>query len=86
VTNKVVGEIKGLPANHGAQVLRMERGSMSASKEQHAGCVDAKTLSLIKSIPLTGRPNNISVAKDGKKLYVAIATVPGAVEVIDTAT
>src|SRR4030095_12556678 len=48
--------------------------------------VDAKTLAVIKSIPLPARPNNISVSKDGKKVYVAIAALPGAVEVIDTTT
>jgi len=87
VTNKVVGEIKGLPANHGAQGSPDgTRIYVSVEGNNTLAVVDAKTLSLIKSIPLTGRPNNISVAKDGKKLYVAIATVPGAVEVIDTAT
>lgn len=86
-TNKVVGEIKGLPANHGAQASPDgARIYVSVEGNNTLAAVDAKTLSIIKSIPLTGRPNNISVSKDGKKVYVAIAAVPGAVEVIDTAT
>src|SRR4029077_21018111 len=48
--------------------------------------VDTKTLKVIKSIALTGHPNNISISKDGKRVYVAIAAAPGAVDVIDTAT
>src|SRR6185369_3654846 len=34
----------------------------------------------------TGHPNNISIGKDGKRVYVGIAVAPGTVDVIDTAT
>ena len=86
-TNKVVGEIKGLPANHGAAGSPDgTRIYVSVEGNNSFAVVDAKTLALIKSIPLTGRPNNIAVSKDGKKVYVAIAALPGAVEVIDTTT
>jgi DNA-binding beta-propeller fold protein YncE len=47
--------------------------------------VDVKTLKVTKRIPLSGRPNNVDVAKDGSYVYVAIAQAPGAVDVIDTA-
>jgi YVTN family beta-propeller protein len=47
--------------------------------------VDAKTLKVFKRIPLSGRPNNVDVSKDGSHVYVAIAQAPGAVDVIDTA-
>jgi YVTN family beta-propeller protein len=84
-TNKVVGEIKGLPANHGAQASTDgTRIYVSVEGNNSFAIVDSKTLSVIKSIPLSGRPNNIAVSKDGRKVYVAIAAVPGAVEVIDT--
>jgi YVTN family beta-propeller protein len=86
-TNKVVGEIKGLPANHGA--IGSPDGTrlyISVEGDSTLAVVDAKTLSIIKSIKLTARPNNLAVAKDGKKVYVAISALPGAVEVIDTAT
>jgi YVTN family beta-propeller protein len=86
-TNKVVGEIKGLPANHGA--IASPDGTriyISVEGNNTLAVVDAKTLSIIKSIPLTARPNNVTITKDGKKVYVAIAALPGAVEVIDTAS
>lgn len=86
-TNKVVGEIKGLPANHGA--IGSPDGTrlyISVEGDSTLAVVDAKTLSIIKSIKLTARPNNLTVTKDGKKVYVAISALPGAVEVIDAAT
>jgi YVTN family beta-propeller protein len=86
-TNKVVGEIKGLPANHGAiGSPDGKRLYISVEGNSTLAVVDAKTLQITKSIPLTGRPNNLAVTNDGKKVYVAIAALPGAVEVIDTAT
>jgi YVTN family beta-propeller protein len=84
-TNKVIGEIKGLPANHGAAASPDgTRIYVSVEGNNSFAIVDVKTLAIIKSIPLSGRPNNITVSKDGKKVYVAIAAQPGAVEVIDT--
>ncbi len=86
-TNKVVGEIKGLPANHGATGSPDgTRIYVSVEGNNTLAVVDAKTLEVIKSIPLKARPNNIAVSKDGKKVYVAIAALPGYVEVIDATT
>lgn len=83
-TNKVVGEIKGLPANHGAQASPDgTKIYVTVEGNNTFAIVDAKTLAVIKSIPLSGRPNNVAVSKDGKKVYVAIAAQPGAIEVID---
>jgi YVTN family beta-propeller protein len=48
--------------------------------------VDAKTLKVIRNIPLSGKPNNVAIAKDGRRVYVAIAVAPGVVDVIDTAS
>jgi YVTN family beta-propeller protein len=84
-TQKVVGEIKGLPANHG--VTGAPDGSrfyITSEAKRSVEVIDAKTLGLIKSIPLSGRPNNISITPNGRKLYVAIRTEPGGVDVIDT--
>jgi YVTN family beta-propeller protein len=43
-------------------------------------------LTVTKRIPLSGHPNNIAIGKDGRRVYVAIAQAPGAVDVIDTAS
>jgi YVTN family beta-propeller protein len=86
-THKIVGEIKGIPINHGAAASPDGRRLyFSGEAERTLDVVDVKTLAVIKKIPLSGRPNNISIAKDGKKVYVGIAAQPGAVDVIDTAT
>ena len=85
VTNKVVGVIKGIEVNHGAAAAPDgSRYYVSNEAESTLDFVDAKTLKIIKNVPLTGHPNNISISKDGKRVYVAIARKPGAVDVVDT--
>jgi len=87
VTNKVVGEIKGIEANHGAAVA--PDGSkfyITNEAESTLDVANAKTLTVTKHIPLTNHPNNVSVSKDGKRVYVAIVAGAGAVDVIDTTT
>ena len=86
-TNTIAGEIKGVPINHGAAAL--PDGSLfffSSEAEQTLHVVDGKSLQTTKKIPLTGRPNNISISKDGARIYVGIVSSPGAVDVIDTRT
>src|SRR5215471_3534733 len=86
-TNKVVGIIKGIEVNHGAAAAPDgSRYYISNEDRSTLDVVDAKTLQVTKSIKLTGHPNNISISKDGKRVYVAIAMAPGAVDVIDTVT
>ena len=54
-TNAIVGEIKGVPINHGA--ARRRTGSrlyFSSEAEQTLHVVDAKTLQITKKIPLIG--------------------------------
>lgn len=86
-TNTIVGEIKGVPINHGAAAAPDgSRFYFSSEAEQTLHVVDAKTLQTVRKIPLTGRPNNISISKDGRLVYVAIVSAPGAVDVIDTTT
>ena len=83
----IVGEIKGVPINHGAAAAPDGRRLyFSSEAEQTLHVVDGKTLQTTKKIPLTGRPNNISIAKDGRRVYVGIVSAPGAVDVIDTET
>ena len=85
-THQIVGEVKGVPINHGAAAAPDgSRFYFSSEAEQTLHVVDAKTLQTVKKIPLTGRPNNISISKDGRLLYVAIVSAPGAIDVIDTA-
>ena len=48
--------------------------------------VDSKSLKVIKRIPLSGRPNNMAVGRDGRRVYVGIIQAPGGVDVIDTAS
>ena len=86
-TQKVVSEIKEVPANHG--VTAAPDGSrfyITSEAKRSVEVIDAKTQRLIKSIPLSGRPNNISITPNGRKLYVAIRTEPGGIDVIDTAS
>jgi YVTN family beta-propeller protein len=86
-THAIVGEIKGVPINHGAAAAPDgSRFYFSSEAEQTLHVVDGKTLQVTKKIPLTGRPNNISISRDGRRVYVGIVSAPGAVDVIDTAT
>src|SRR5262249_32596858 len=83
--NKVVGVIHGIEVNHGAAAAPDgSRYYISDEGARTLDIVNAKTLQVTKKIPLTGHPNNISIGKDGKHVYVAIAVAPGAVDVIDT--
>ena len=101
VTNKVVGEIKGIEAPHG--VAASPDGSRIYISEQATNTVtvvDGKTLQVTKRIPLSGNPNLIDLTPDGRWLYVAIAltyddlsdfpqikaNASGGVDVIDTAS
>jgi YVTN family beta-propeller protein len=48
--------------------------------------VDVASLKVTKKIELVGRPNNIDITPDGRKVYVAISQSPGALQVIDART
>lgn len=86
-THRIVGEITGVPINHGAAAAPDgSRLYFSSEAEQTLTVVDGKTLQVTKKIPLTGRPNNISISRDGRRVYVGIVSAPGAVDVIDTAS
>jgi len=87
VTNKVVGQIKGIEVNHG--VAAAPDGTKIYVSDEAASTLDvadAKTFEVFKRIPLSGHPNNITVTPNGAKLYVAIVQAPGGVDVIDTST
>jgi YVTN family beta-propeller protein len=73
--------------NHGAAVAPDgTRYYISNEAESTLDVVDAKTLKVTKSIPLTAHPNNVAIGKDGRRVYVAISAAPGCVDVIDTAS
>ena len=84
-TNVIVGEVRGVPINHGAAAAPDgSRLYFSSEAERVLAVVDARTRQITKKIELTGRPNNISIARDGRFVYVGIVSEPGAVDVIDT--
>jgi YVTN family beta-propeller protein len=86
-TNRIVAEVTNVPINHGAAASPDGRWLyFSSEAEQTLHVVDAKTLQATKKIPLSGRPNNISISRDGRRVYVGIVSAPGAVDVIDTAS
>lgn len=101
VTNKVVGEIKGIEAPHG--IVASPDGSRIYVSEQSdfaVAVIDGKTLQVTKKIPLSGNPNLIDITPDGRWIYVAIAltyndvsefpqikaNASGGVDIIDTAS
>ncbi len=86
-TNKVVGVIEGIEVNHGVGgAPDGTRIYISDEAQSTLDVVDAKSLKVIKRIPLSGHPNNLAVGKDGRRVYVAIIEAPGGVDVIDTAS
>jgi YVTN family beta-propeller protein len=86
-TNKVVAEITGIEVNHGAAVTPDGRRFFFSDEAEHTlDAVDGKSLAVIKRVPLSGRPNNISISKDGRHVYVAIVSGAGAVDVVDSSS
>ncbi len=83
VTNKVVGTIEGVEIVHGI-TSDATRIYLSNEALHTLDVVDAKTLKVTKRIELSGRPNNVTITKDGRKVYVGIREEPGALDVIDT--
>lgn len=85
-TNKIVGVISGIELNHGATTDGHSKYFISNESTSTLDAVDAKSLQIVRRIPLSGHPNNIDKSKDGKFVYVSIAQAPGAIDVIDTTT
>ena len=84
-TNTIVGEITGVEVIHG--VASAPDGSklyLTNESTEMLDIVDVKTLKVTNSIPLSGRPNNLAIHKDGHRVYVAIQGTGGGVDVIDT--
>ena len=86
-TQSVVAEISGVPVNHGAAAAPDgSRLYFSSEAKMTLDVVDSRTLEIIKEIPLSARPNNITIGKDGRYVYVGIMQGEGGLDVIDTTT
>ena len=86
-TNKVVEVIHDIEVPHGVTSAPDGTRMYFTNEALHTlDAVDATTLAVIARVPLSGRPNNVAITNDGKRVYVGIAQAPGAVDVIDTAT
>lgn len=83
-TDKVVAEVPEAEVIHGAAAAPDgSRLYLSDEALDTVDVVETKTMRITKRIPLTGRPNNLAINKNGKKAYVAIATAQGGVDIID---
>jgi YVTN family beta-propeller protein len=86
-TNKVVMKIKDLEAAHGVAFSpNGERAYITCEADSTVWVVETKDGRLLSKVPLSGHPNNIAVSNDGRRVFAAIVTAAGAVDVIDTAT
>lgn len=86
-TQTVVAEIKGIPVNHGAAASPDGKQLyFSSEAKMTLDVVDTGNFTIIKEIPLSARPNNITIGKDGRYVYVGIMQGDGGLDVIDTTT
>lgn len=86
-TNKVVLDIKDIEIPHGVTFAPDgTRAYITCEAESTVWVTDTRTGKLLGKANLTGHPNNLSVSKDGKRLFVGIVSAPGAVDVIDTSS
>jgi len=84
-SNTIVGEITGVEVIHGAAAAPDgSRLYLTSEATNSLDIVDTKTLAVVRSIPLSGRPNNLAIHRNGKRVYVAIQGTGGGVDIIDT--
>ncbi len=57
---------------------------VSNEAESVLDVVDRKSGDILQKIPLSGRPNNLTITKDGGRVLVGIRVQPGSIDVIDT--
>src|SRR5215831_3083362 len=83
-TNKVVGVINDIQIPHGVTASPDGQSIYVSDEFLHSlDVVDARTLKVARRIPLSGRPNNVAVGKDGRFVYVGIMEMPGSIDVVD---
>jgi len=87
VSNRVVQEIKDVVGAHGI-AFSPDAARVYVSNEETStlDVFDRKTGKLIKKVPLSDHPNNISVTKNGDRIVVAIARGKGGLDIVDAAT
>lgn len=86
-SHEIVDTIEGIPVNHGAAASPDgSRLYFSSEAKFTLDVVDTESLAITSEIPLSGRPNNISISEDGHYVYVGIMEEPGGIDVIDTRT
>jgi YVTN family beta-propeller protein len=84
-THDIVQEIRGIPVNHGAAAAPDGRFLyFSSEAKQTLDVVSTQDFTIVQEIPLAARPNNISIGKDGRFVYVGIMAAPGGIDVVDT--
>jgi YVTN family beta-propeller protein len=82
--NKVVGIVHDIEVAHGVVASPDGTRLYFTNESIHTlDVVDARALTILARIPLSGRPNNLAVSNDGRKVYAGIAQAPGAVDVLD---
>lgn len=84
-TNLVTQVLTGVEIPHGV-TTSPDGGRLYLTNEvRHTlDVVEMPSLTMRARIPLSGRPNNVAISNDGRKVYVGIAQAPGALDVIDT--
>ncbi|MDX1403283.1 MAG: hypothetical protein R3192_02035 [Woeseiaceae bacterium] len=86
-SNEVVGVIEDIEIPHGIDSAPDGTQLYLSNEALHSlDVVDSRTLRVKRRIPLSGRPNNVSVSRDGSKVYVGIMEMPGSVDIIDVGT
>lgn len=84
-TNRVTQILKGVEIPHGVTTSPDGARMYLSNEVRHTlDVVEMPAMTIAARVPLSGRPNNVAVSKDGKKVYVGIAQAPGALDVIDT--
>ncbi len=84
-TNLVTQVLTGVEIPHGVTTSPDGARMYLSNEVRHTlDVVEMPSLTIRARIPLSGRPNNVAVSKDGRKVYVGIREEPGALDVIDT--
>jgi YVTN family beta-propeller protein len=84
-TNKVVQVIEGVEVPHGVNFSPDgTRVYVTVESEGVLDVIQRETGAILKKVPLSGRPNNLAVSKDGGRVIVAIHDEPGSLDIIDT--